>query len=136
MGRSAGALRLCRPQQCCSLWVYQQRCISTSQNCPKGTGRVGERRYTLCQAWFLSLDSSQRFSRAHILTANLCRSPYHHTFAMSLHCSSKSGTADVHQALDFGAGCVPDTLGLQDDTDLLTTSSMFTQEQRNGVTSV
>lgn len=108
-------------------------CSSTIQSTvylPKGTGRVGERRYTLCQAWFLSLNTSQRIPKARILAANLCRSPHHHTSAVSLHCSSKSGAANVHHARGFGAGCVSDTLGLQDDTALLTTSSMFTQEQR------
>lgn len=101
----------------------------------------------LCLAWFCTLNSSQRFSKAHILAANLCRSPHHHisTGAVScrrvalctaLHCSSKSGIANVHHPPGFGAGCVPNIPGLQDDTGLLTTNGMFTQEQRDGVTSV
>lgn len=44
-------------------------------------------------------------------------------------CSVKSGIANVHHPLGFGAGCVPDTLGLQDDTGLLTMSSVFTQDR-------
>lgn len=106
-----------------------------------------EREGVLCQAWFCTLNTSQRLSKAHILAANLCRSPYHHTSAgalscrrvalcTALRCSSKSGVANVHHPPGFGAGCVPNIPGLQDDTGLLTTNGVFTQEQRDGVTSV
>lgn len=122
------------------MWVSQQSCISTSQSTlylPKGTGRVGERRYTLCQVGFLSLGTSQRFSRAHILAASLCRSPYPHTpvgvWVCAQPCAAVQRVAlqtfTIHQVWEL-AGCVPNTPGLQDDTGLLTTSSVFTQEQR------
>lgn len=52
-----------------------------TEDCPKDTGREREKGYALCQAWFFTLDTSQRSSKAHILVANLCRSPYHHAFA-------------------------------------------------------
>lgn len=109
--------------------------------------RGWEREGVLCQAWFCTLNTSQRLSKAHILAANLCRSPYHHTSAgavscrrvascTALRCSSKNGVANVHHPPGFGAGCVPNIPGLQDDTGLLTTNSVSTQEQRDGVTSV
>lgn len=67
--------RICTGSSALGAWVYQQRCTSQSSGyLPKSTGRVGERR-------FLSLSTSQRISKAHILAAHLCRSPDQHTQA-------------------------------------------------------
>lgn len=142
VGRSAEALSLCRQQQCC---------ISRDASAParaqwtflKAQGGW-EREVHSLPGLVSFLEHQPGVLQGTDFGCSWCRSPYHHistvicrcvALCTALHCSSKSGIANVHHPLGSGAGCVPDTLSLQGDTGLLTMSRVFTQEQRDRVTS-